>query len=66
MYAYMGTSQVALIVKNRPASVGDIRDSGSILSLLQRSPGEGHGNSLQYSCLESPTDTVHRVTQSQA
>ena len=50
--------------KNLPASAGDIRDSGSILSVLQRSPGEGHGNPLQYSCLESPMDTVHRVTQS--
>ena len=34
---------------------GDIRDSGSILG-LGRSPGEGNGNPLQYSCLENPTD----------
>ena len=38
---------------------------------LGRSPGEGHGNPLQYSCLENPMDggewwaTVHRVTKSQ-
>ena len=37
---------------------------------LGRSPGEGNGNPLQYSCLENPMDrgawqaTVHRVTQS--
>ena len=45
-------SQVAL-VKNPPAIAGDIRDMGSILG-LGRSPGEGHGNPLQYSCLENP------------
>ena len=65
-YVYMGTSQVALMVKNPPASAGDIRDSGLILSPLQRSPGEGYGNPLQYSCLESPMDTIHTVMQSQA
>ena len=48
-------SQVALVVKNLPASVGDIRDVGSI-SELGRSPGKGNGNSLQYSCLENPMD----------
>ena len=62
-------SQVALVVKNLPASVGDIRDVGSI-SELGRSPGKGNGNSLQYSCLENPMDreawqaTVHRVAMS--
>ena len=62
-------SQVALAVKNLPASPGDIRDTGSIPG-SGRSPGGGHGNSLQYSCLENPMDrgawwaTVHRVTQS--
>ena len=45
-------SQVAL-VKNPPAIAGDIRDMGSILG-LGRSPGEGHGNPLQYSCPENP------------
>ena len=48
----------------------DIRDSCSIPG-LGRSPGGGHGNPLQYSCLENPMDRgtwqaiVHRVTQSQ-
>ena len=45
-----GTSQV---VKNPPANGGDIRDTGSIPG-LGRSPGGGHGNPLQYSCLENP------------
>ena len=43
------------MVKNPPASAGDIRDAGSIPG-SGRSPGEGHGSSLQYSCLESPMD----------
>ena len=46
---------MALVVKNLPASVGDVRDTGSIPG-LGRSPGEGHGNPLQYSCLENPMD----------
>ena len=64
-----GASQVALVIKNPPASAGDERDSGSI-SGLERSPGGGHGIPLQYSCLENLMDretwqaTVHRVTQS--
>ena len=41
------------MVKNPPHSVGDVRDEGSIPK-LGRSPGGGHGNSLQYSCLENP------------
>ena len=45
--------QVALVVKNLPANAGDLRDEGSIPG-LGRSPGEGHGNPLQYSCLEYP------------
>ena len=40
------------MVKDSPANVGDIRDVGSIPG-LGRSPGEGHGNPLQYSCLEN-------------
>ena len=40
---------MALVVKNLPANAGDIGDVGSI-------PGEGHGNPLQYSCLENPTE----------
>ena len=59
---------MALGVKNPPANAGDIRDVGSIPG-LGRSPGEGHGNTPQYSCLENPMDrgawwaAVHRVTQ---
>ena len=61
-------SQVALLVKNPPASAGDVRDMDSIPG-LGRSPGRGHGNSLQYSCLENPIDrgawwaTLHGVTK---
>ena len=40
---------------NLPASVGDIRDVGSI-PRSERSPGGEHGNPLQYSCLENPMD----------
>ena len=43
------------MVKNLPASEGDVRDMGSVPE-LGRSPGEGHGNPLQYSCLENPTN----------
>ena len=42
-------------VKNSPVNAGDIRDAGSIPG-LGRSPGEGNGNPLQYSCLRNPTD----------
>ena len=61
--------QVVLVVKNLPASVGDVRDVGLIPG-LERSPGEGHFNLLQYSCLENPVDTgawrvmIHGVTKS--
>ena len=41
------------MVKNLPANAGDIRDAGSIPG-LGKSPGEGHGNPLQYSCQENP------------
>ena len=43
------------MVKNPPASAGDIRDAGSIPG-LGRSPGGGLGNPLTYSCLENPMD----------
>ena len=65
----LGTSQLALVVKNPPADAGDIRDVGSIPG-PERSPGGGNGNPLQYSYLENPMDrgawwaTVHGVTQS--
>ena len=48
-------SQVVLVVKNLPANAGDIRDVGLIPG-LGRSPGEGNGNPLQYSCLENPME----------
>ena len=53
--ANKGFSPVALEVKNPPASEGGVRDTGSIPG-LGRSLGGGHGNPLQYSCLESPMD----------
>ena len=57
-------------VKNQPAKAGDAGDAGLILE-SRRSPGEGTGNLLQYSCLENPMDrgawqaTVPGVTNSQ-
>ena len=57
------------MAKNSPANAADIRDVGSIPG-SGRLPGGGHGNILQYSCLESPMDrgawraTVHEVTKS--
>ena len=63
-------SQEELMIKNLPTSAGDVRDTGSTPG-LGRSLGGGHGNSLQYSCLENPMDrgtwwaTVHRVAKSQ-
>ena len=43
------------VVKNRLPSTGDVRDIGSI-SGSGRSPGEGLGNPLQYTCLENPRE----------
>ena len=63
------SSQVALVVKSLPANAGDIRDTG-LIPVLGRSPGEVHGNPLQYSCLENPMDrgvwwaTVHGIAKS--
>ena len=57
------------MVKNLPANAGDIRDVVWIPGLV-RSPGGGHSNPLQYSCLENPMDRgawwamVNRVTKS--
>ena len=48
-------SQVVLVVKSLPGNVEDRRDMGLIPG-SGRSPGEGHGNLLQYSCLENPVD----------
>ena len=58
------------MVKNLPANAGDRRDMSLILG-FGRSPGGGHGNSLQCSCLENPMDrgacqaTVHGVSKNQ-
>ena len=66
-----GAFQLALVDKNSSVNVGDIRDAGLIPG-LGRFPEGGHGNPLQYSCLENPMDrgawqiTVHRVTKSWA
>ena len=62
------SSQVVLVVKNPPANAGDVKDSVSIPG-LGRSPGGGHGNPLQYFCLENSMDrgawqaTVHGVAK---
>ena len=48
-------SQVALGIKNLPASAGGTRDTG-LTSGSGRSPRGGHGNPLQYFCLENPMD----------
>ena len=48
-------SPVAQLVKNLSASAGDRKDRDWILG-WGRSPGEGNGNQLQYSCLENSMD----------
>ena len=48
-----GVSQVVLVVKNPPAKAGDTGDVSSTPG-LERSLGVGHGNPLEYSCLENP------------
>ena len=69
IYIYIYVSQVVLVVKNPPAKSGDVRDAG-LIPESERSPGGGHGNPLQCSCLENPMDrgawqtTVHGVTKS--
>ena len=54
-YLEFMTSQVALMVKNPPAKAGDIKAVGSIPG-PGRYPGGGHGNPLQYLCLEHSMD----------
>ena len=63
-------SQMVLVVNNPPASVGDVKDLGSVPG-LGRSPGGEHGSPLQYSCLENSMDrggacwaVVHGVAKS--
>ena len=61
MYGFLGDS----VVKNLPENAGDT----GLISGSGRSPGEGNGNSLQFSCLGNPMDrrawqaTVHGVTK---
>ena len=72
LHAAIRASQVALVVKNPPANSGDIRDvkDANLTPRSGRSPGRGHGNPVQYSCLENPMDrgawraVVHKVAQS--
>ena len=67
--ASLVSTQVVLVVKNQPGNAGDIREASSIPG-LERSPGGGQGNSVQYACLENPMDrrtwraTVPSVTKS--
>ena len=65
------TFQVALVVKNLPANAAEKREPG-LIPRWGRSPGGGHGNPLQYSCLENSMDrgawwavTVHGVAKTQ-
>ena len=65
VYTYMWTSLVVQVVRNLPTMY-----ETWVWSLSGRSPGEGNGNPLQYSCLENPKDrgawwaTVHEVAKS--
>ena len=69
-FTFLGFLGEVLVVKNPPANAGNKREVGLIPG-SRRSPGGGHGNSLQYSCLENPMDrgawraTVHGVAKSQ-
>ena len=64
MLLYMGFLGGS-VIKNTPAHAGDI----GLIPGLRSSPGEGNGNSLQYSCLGNPMDrgtwwtTVHGVAK---
>ena len=65
-YIFLHSSLVAQTVKNS-CNAGHL----DLIPMLGRSPGGGHGNPLQYSCLENPMDkgawraTVHGVTKTQ-
>ena len=71
LYVNSGASQVEIVVKNTPVYAGDLRDM-SLIPGLGRSPGEGNGNPLHYSCLENAMDrgawwsTVHTAAKRQA
>ena len=68
-WIHVWASQVEPVVKNPPANAEDETDVGSIPG-SDRSPGGGHGNPPQYSCLENPMDrgawwaTVYEVAKS--
>ena len=61
---------MALVVKNLPVTIGDLRDTGLIPG-TGGSPGGGHDDPFQYSCLENPMDrgdwqvTVHGMAKNQ-
>ena len=55
VFLSLGASQMILVAKNLPANAGGMGGSGSLPG-SGRSPGGGHGNPLQYSCLENPMD----------
>ena len=65
----IGAPKMTLVVKNPSTNAGDVRDVSSITE-HRKSPGRGHGNPLQYSCLENPMGrgtgwaTAHRVARS--
>ena len=71
MVVHIRASQGAQVIKNLPASAGDVRDVGSI-SGSGRFLGGGHSNPLQYSYLENPVDrgacqaTVQKVARSRS
>ena len=64
----IGVSQVALVVKHLLANGGSLIDTG-LIPVSGRSPGGGHSNPLQYSCLENLMDrgawqaAIQRVAQ---
>ena len=66
-YRISGGFQVEQLVKNPPVNAGDVT---GFIPGLGRFHGKGHGNALQYSCLENPMErracktTVHRVAKS--
>ena len=60
-----GTSQVEIVVKNPAINAEDVRDMGLIPG-LGRLPGEGHGNLIQYSCLEKVHAHIRRFRSSEA
>ena len=68
--AVIQISQVVLVAENPSVSTGRLKRH-RFDPWIERSPGGGHGNPLQYSCLENPMDrgtwqaAVHRVAQSQ-